>query len=197
MSQSFKESVEKATSIKVLWMDLKLRTNLISSVMCWLLSSFNFYLITFYLKSFPGNIYVNSLCFAGADMLAYVSSGVLLSKITVSQGFTLSYALSVFGGVLYLLFYTSSNEFVIPVIVTFTRIGGSMSFNIGYISVARLFPTEFVATVFGIVNMIAHMLTVGAPMVAEFSNPIPFTVFVGNAVVALVACRWLVELSTI
>lgn len=43
-----------------------------------------------------------------------------------------------------------------------------MSYNIGYISVARLFPTEFVATVFGIVNFVSHLITVGAPIVAEF-----------------------------
>jgi len=49
-----------------------------------------------------------------------------------------------------------------------------MSFNIGYVSVARLFPTNYVATVFGIVNFFSHSITVGAPMVAELADPIPF-----------------------
>lgn len=57
--------------------DPVLKVNLIGSCLVWLLSSFNFYLITFYLKSFPGNIFVNSLCFASADMVAFLSSGVI------------------------------------------------------------------------------------------------------------------------
>lgn len=68
-----------------------------------------------------------------------------------------------------------------------------MSFNIGYVSVARLFPTNFVATVFGIVNFFSHSITVGAPMVAELSDPIPFIVFCINSFIAIFACTNLVE----
>ena len=70
-----------------------------------------------------------------------------------------------------------------------------MSFNIGYISVARLFPTKFVATVFGIVNFVSHSFTVGAPLVAEMPEPFPFLVFCLNAFVAIFACFQLVELD--
>lgn len=68
-----------------------------------------------------------------------------------------------------------------------------MSFNIGYVSVARLFPTNFVATVFGIVNFFSHSITVGAPMVAELPDPIPFIVFCINSFLAIFACTNLVE----
>ena len=76
---------------------------------------------------------------------------------------------------LYLFVYTRAEDnetistYIIPLIIGFCRIGGSMSYNIGYISVARLFPTEFVATVFGIVNFVSHIITVGAPIVAEIN----------------------------
>lgn len=58
--------------------DTRLKINLVCSCMVWLHSSFNFYLITFYLKSFPGNMFVNSICFASADMIAYLCSGVVI-----------------------------------------------------------------------------------------------------------------------
>ena len=70
-----------------------------------------------------------------------------------------------------------------------------MSFNIGYISVARLFPTQYVSTVFGIVNFFSHLLTVGSPMVAEAPEPIPFVVFCFNSFIALFACLYLVEIG--
>ena len=143
------------------------------SCLIWLLSSFNFYLITFYLKSFPGNVYINSACFATADMVAFLSSGIILSKTTIRQGLTFSYSLSCIASFTYLFMYRKADtndtirDYVIPLIIAFCRIGGSMSYNIGYISVARLFPTEYVSTVFGIVNFVSHMITVGAPIVAE------------------------------
>ena len=51
--------------------------------MVWMHGSFNFYLITFYLKSFPGNMFVNAICFAFADMTAYMSSGLVLKFFKV------------------------------------------------------------------------------------------------------------------
>ena len=179
-----------------MWIEKKLRINLICSCIIWLLSSFNFYLITFYLKSFPGSIFVNSLCFALADVVAFLSSGLILKYFVTSQGLCFSYSLCLVAGIFYLIFFSSSISWVIPLIIFICRIGGSMSFNIGYISVARLFPTKYVSTVFGIVNFVAHLLTVGAPMVAEAPEPIPFLVFCINAFVAIFACLYLVEIGS-
>ena len=73
----------KAPSIKDLWKDPILKVNLVCSCMVWLHGSFNFYLITFYLKSFPGNIFVNSMCFASADLIAYMSCGIVLKYFMI------------------------------------------------------------------------------------------------------------------
>jgi hypothetical protein len=177
-------------SVKDLWHDKILKVNLISSCLVWLLSSFNFYLITFYLKKFPGSIFINSIVFALADMIAFASSGIILKYFLISQGLSFSYGLSLISGICYLVFHNMESEmpWLIPLLVCFCRIGGSMSFNIGYISVARLFPTRFVATVFGIVNFVSHTITVGAPLVAELKEPIPFYVFCANAFFATFAC---------
>jgi hypothetical protein len=72
--------------------------------------------------------------------------------------------------------------------------GGAMCFNIGYVSVARLFPTEFVATVFGVVNFVAHCITIGAPMVAEFPQPIPMSNFCVMSGLSIIAAQFLKEL---
>lgn len=62
-----------------------------------------------------------------------------------------------------------------------------MSFNIGYVSVARLFPVKFVTQAFGIVNFVSHILTIGAPIVSELPNPIPLVVFSANSFTAIFA----------
>ena len=69
---------------KDLWDNPLLKTNLICSCLVWLLSSFNFYLITFYRKKFPGSINTNSICFAFADMIAFGPSGAVLKFFRIS-----------------------------------------------------------------------------------------------------------------
>lgn len=185
----------KGPDFKKLWADKVLKTNLVCSCMCWLHGSFNFYLITFYLKKFPGNIYINSMCFAMADLLAYMSSGIVLKFFMVRQGLFFSYSVSLIAGLLYLANYNTQSTWLIPALVALSRIGGSMSFNIGYVSVSRLFPTNYVTTVFGIVNFFSHMITVGAPVVAELEEPIPFVVFCFNSGSAILFSMQLLEVD--
>lgn len=83
----------------------RLKINLVCSCMVWLHASFNFYLITFYLKSFPGNMYVNSMCFASADMIAYMSCGVVIKFFMIKQGLAFSFSLSLLSGIFYLFNY--------------------------------------------------------------------------------------------
>jgi hypothetical protein len=109
--------------------------------MIWTHGSFNFYLITFFLKYFPGNIFTNAMAFAAADIVAYTCSGLVLKFISVRKGIMFGYTVAAFGSILYLTLYKSDAEWVIPMLVALCRVGSSMSFNMGYVSVAKLFPT--------------------------------------------------------
>lgn len=71
-----------------------------------------------------------------------------------------------------------------------------MCFNIGYVSVARLFPTLYVATVFGVVNFVAHNITIGAPMVAELPDPIPMSNFCVMSFLSMFAAVFLKEIGS-
>ena len=181
-------SKQKDPSVHDIIADPVLKKNLWASCFVWLLSGFNFYLITFYLKNIPGSVYLNSVLFALADMCAFLSSGIILKFFKIHQGLTLSYTMSFIGGCCYLIFYNTDLPWVIPVLLC-VRVGGAMSFNIGYVSVARLFPTRFVATVFGLVNLVANFFTIAAPMVAEMGEPIPFVWFTCNCIFGLYFCN--------
>ena len=114
---------------------------MIGSIILWAMSSFNFFMLTFFMKYFPGNIFENSLCFAVSDIIAFTMSGVIIKYTKVNNGFRLAFMISSFGGVLY-IFFGSVTAFI-PVFVCFCRVGVTMAFNLGYISVPRLFPTKF------------------------------------------------------
>lgn len=68
-----------------------------------------------------------------------------------------------------------------------------MSNNLDYMSVSRLFPNEYVATVFGIANFFGYTLTIFAPICAELPEPIPMMTFVINATSSIILAHKLVE----
>jgi len=68
------------------------------------MSSFNFFMLTFFLKYFPGNIFENSLCYAVSDLIAFTLSGVVIKYTRVIIGFRLAFIISLVGGALYLCF---------------------------------------------------------------------------------------------
>jgi len=72
-----------------------------------------------------------------------------------------------------------------------------MAFNIGYISVPRLFPTRYVSLVYAITNVVAHVFACFAPLVAEIPDPIPFLSLMMALVVMLVASYYVMELAAV
>src|SRR5450830_889697 len=93
------------TSLRELFYDSNLRSNMIFACIIWSCSMFNFYLITFYLKYFPGSIFKNSIYFAMADFISFVVSGTLLKKTNANKTLFVSFIIAGIGSINYLLFY--------------------------------------------------------------------------------------------
>lgn len=73
----FEEDDDKV-SIKHMFNDATTRRNILVSCVIWSCAMFNFYLVTFYLKYFPGSIITNNLYFAVVDSFSFVLSGHLV-----------------------------------------------------------------------------------------------------------------------
>jgi hypothetical protein len=67
--------------------------------------TFNFYLLSFYLKYFPGNIFENSLYFACSDLTAFVLAGVMLKYTGMKISLRVASTLALTGGFMYLFLY--------------------------------------------------------------------------------------------
>ena len=158
-------------------------------------ATFGFYLLTFYLKYFPGNLFENAAIFAGSDLLAYVLSGIVLKCTRLCTAIRIASFIAGTGGILY-LFVSDFTNFA-PLVICLARVGMSMLYNICLISVNRLFQTQTVTTAYGIVNFCAHIFSCLAPMVAEIKNPYPFLVFDVLIIVGFVTSFYLTESSVI
>ena len=177
-----------------LWNEKSLRSNLIGCIIIWSMCSFNFYMLTFFMKYFPGNIFENSLSFAISDVIAFTMSGLIIKYTTVVRGYQVAFVISTVGGVLYVLF-SATFEGMIPIFICLARMGVTMAYNMGYVSVPKLFPTKFQSTVYAVVNLFAHLVACSAPLVAEIANPVPMMVLVGAVVVSAASLKTLTELE--
>mmetsp|Transcript_43140 Transcript_43140/g.41476 ORF Transcript_43140/g.41476 Transcript_43140/m.41476 type:complete len:102 (+) Transcript_43140:1118-1423(+) len=100
---------------------------------------FNFYLLAFYMKYFPGNIYQNSICFACSDIAAYLVAGLIQKNLNTNKSLYICYIFSTAGSTLYLLFH--SLESLVPIFIILCRLGTNMAFSVTYCTNARLYPT--------------------------------------------------------
>lgn len=189
-NQLEEENNDERMSMKELMQTPLLRMNLIFLCLIWSAAMFNFYLITFYLKYFPGSIFKNSLFFAISDFVSFLISGTLLKQSNnPNRTLLTSFGVSALGSTMYLCFYWHTP--LVPLFIILSRMGNSMAFNTVYVSNNRFFPTKYLASTYGLVNFIAHLVAVGAPMLAEVSDPYPFAVFLFNSCIG-VLCSFFV-----
>jgi len=177
-----------------IWAIPVLRTNLWAACLLYAEGTFNFYLLSFYMKYFPGNIFVNSVFFACSDLAAFFLAGVLLNCTSMKLTLRIASVAALAGGFMYLFLEASQPE-LLPAMVILSRIGQSMIFNTTLISVNRLFPTLFIANAYGICNFCAHIIACLSPFVAEIKNPYPFTFFVSFVMVALFSSFFLTQID--
>lgn len=160
----------------------------------WFMCSFSYYMIIFYLKYLPGDIYSNTFSSSGTDCFAVVFAGFLYKKMGPRWVFTFLLIFSVIGGLL-IIFFGAKNEGLMPAFVILTKIGVSGSFCCVYISMVDIFPTLFCATAFGCCNQIARILTIFAPQVAETKPPTPMIILTVLCATGIVLCQFIVPLK--
>ena len=62
---------------------------------------------------------------------------------------------------------------MLPVFITMAKFGISAAFNMIFIASVQLIPTIVAASVFGYCNVLARLMTVLSPIVAELDYPLP------------------------
>ena len=95
--------------------------NLLASIVLYMEATFNYYLLSFYLKYFPGSIFENAGIFALSDFGAFIIAGVVLKLVSIPNAFRIALSSAFTGGMLYLC--TSDNAGLVPVFICLARVG--------------------------------------------------------------------------
>ncbi len=131
----------------------------------WTAVGFNYYIIAYQLKYFPGNIFVNTYVTALADLLGYLIGGTFMYKhIGIKHTLSTCFSIGTIGSILIIL---NANSPFFPVFVLIGQFGIASGFCIVWIANIEVFPTLFSVTAFGICNFVSRFVTIFAPNVAE------------------------------
>ena len=149
--------------------------NLILMCIMWTASSCNFYLMTFFLKYIPGNIYINTSLSNLSQATAYAVAGFFMNSIGIRASYFTGFMIGAGGG-LFMMLYVESTA-IMPILVLLAQFGVALSFNICYLGMSQLFPVTLTGVAFGICNLFARFSTVMSAPVAELSYPIPMIIF--------------------
>ena len=99
----------------------------------WTCGSFNYYIMTFYLKYIPGNIFVNTSLASIAELCAYFGSSAVMGAFGPKLSYMISFVLAAAGGIFMVIFF-NADDVLIAVFVLFAKFGISFVFNLSYLA---------------------------------------------------------------
>lgn len=159
--------VEPSGTLKDLFKHRMLRNNLILLIVIWSFCTFSFFVVPFYLEAIPSNLYLMSTATGIAEIVA--SALCLGTSERDSQKMVSVFAaVSCLGtGVIYLFQSAEINQTAQAVAYLVQYTGFVATFNTVYVLVNQLFPTIYLATAYGCVNIVGRAVSVSSPMVAR------------------------------
>ncbi|CDW91268.1 organic cation [Stylonychia lemnae] len=186
-----KQKKPQSRSIMIYLQDKLLKRNLTILCGCWLASTFSYYMILFYMKYLPGNIYSNTIFCSTADAAGYFFTGVLFQYVGGRISLMVSLGLAAISS--FCIVQLSDYTYLTPFFLFGSRLGVAAACNVLTIVNIVIFPADFRSTSFGICNIFARMAAILAPLVAELEYPYPYAILICVTTVYCVVSFFLKE----
>jgi len=161
------------------------RSNLIILVQFWFVCSFCFYLISFFVKYIPGDIYINTILISVADLASALYSGIMARRIGAKKTITISFCVTTIGAIL--LVASGSSEYLVMIFIMVTRFGINSCYTLCFIMSTEYFPAVVCSSVFGFCTTFSSFSTVLSPEIAELKAPVPMLIYISLCTCALVS----------
>jgi uncharacterized protein YggT (Ycf19 family) len=110
---------------------------MVMSITC----SFSYYLINFYVKYLPGNIYTNQITNSLSECCAHAFSVIVVRIMSIKKGFASSYIVCAIACVLTLYAEIYGHNWLVPIGVLGAKAGISVAFCFLYFSTVNYFES--------------------------------------------------------
>jgi hypothetical protein len=136
------------------------------------------------MKYVGGNIFINNILFMLSTNLSCIVAGSLQKMFRTKLTIVISFAMAGMFGIP--LIFWPEVTWVIPIAVFGSSFGTAVAFAMVYYINSEIFPPLFVPFAFGAENLIARILTMSAPYLAEVKKPIPMIINVVISGIAII-----------
>ena len=160
----------------------RLRLNLIIFTLIWSTGFFNYYMLNFEMKYIKGNVYVNNMASGISELVSLTMPFCFLEKFGIKLFLLMSLMATIVGGV-FMIFLTEYS-WAIAFWVLVAKAGASISMNVCQLFPSIVFPSHLRARAYGVVELFARLVLIGAPLVAELKEPLPMVVFASSSAVS-------------
>jgi hypothetical protein len=144
--------------------------SLIAVLGIWMYSSFNYYLIGYYVKYFPGDVFVNFLMMTVAEVISplvlYFTQRRIVTKYAARY---LLFGAAVMA-MLYIINEHIGTDYWIPFLILGIRIFVKAIYSLGYYANGKLFPILVKTTIFSLTNGIGRPFSALSTMVTEYTK---------------------------
>jgi len=162
-------------------------TNLLIMTVLWCCSVFVYYLIIFYLRFMPGDLYWNS----SVSGLCILVLPIVACTVDMTGEIPLllyAFIVSTIASIV-LFFVPPASVLTFSIVLLFARAGNMVNFMLVYTVHPMFFPTYFLAESYGITNLASRAFAILAPLAVEFDDkriPIVFMIAMCAICAALV-----------
>jgi hypothetical protein len=157
---------------------------MIAVVAIWIYAAFNYYLIGYYVKYFPGDIFTNFLMMTGAEIISPIVLYFFQRKFIVK--YTSRYILigcSIFS-LAYMLNESYGEVAYVPFLILGIRIFVKGAYILAYYANGKLFPTLVKSSMFSLTNGVGRPFSALSTMVTEYTKS-PGMIFLGASLTML------------
>ena len=159
--------------------------------LCWIACCYSYFLLIFFIKYLPADIYVISIVSSLATVGYYLQNPIT-ERFDFKMTQLFSFGLVSIILIVLILFGNHVNIYFYATLILIFKLFVCLSFGTVYVVHLDLFESSFLGTSYGICNVVSRLAIVTAPMVAEIEDrSIPMVLLLGMNVTAALATWFL------
>lgn len=173
--------------LKILYHSSSHRNSLIGVLGIWIYASFNYYIINYYVKYFPGDIFVNFITMTVAEVIAPIMLRIIQEKYVTKYVFKWLLIFVIFASLMFIVNHHYGSVAYVPAIILVIRVFMKSAYSLGYYANGKLFPTLVKTSIFSLTNGVGRPFSALSTMVTEYTTN-PAEIFLFTSIVAFGVC---------
>lgn len=186
--------IDKESPFKLMKADPVLVINLLIIMASWISTSFNNYLLSFNIRNFGGDLYINAWAFGLSGILGKIIAGFLRKYFSTKLSLLIMLVIVCMFG-FGLIFF--KNAYIVALCIGMIELGIGGSFTLVYFVTTEYFPPLFTAFAFAVCQVGARFTTIASYVLSDLKSPIPMILLCSTGVISLITLVFLSKPRTL